>query len=144
MVFQAELGFDGVREFDRDAAELGVAEGVDVVFAAGDEVAAGITQAFGGDDDAVAVSLYAVLDFSKKCCLVEGDFGEEDDVRRFVAIAGEAGGGGDPASVATHGLEDEDFGRGVVHGFDVQRGFEGRDGDVFSGAAEAWGVVGEG
>ena len=54
VVFEAELGFDELRDGGGDAAELGMAERV-LAAGLGEEPAVGVVRAFRDDDDAVLV-----------------------------------------------------------------------------------------
>ncbi len=51
-------------------------------------------------------------------------------------------GGGNPASVAAHHLEDEYLGGSGGHGINVKAGFADRGGDVLGYGTEAWAAIG--
>ena len=131
-----------LRQHRRHAAQLGVAESV---FAAGvgEKSAVRIAHAFGNHDHAVADAFDGGLGLGQESRFVERHFRQQDDVRRVVAtLLRQAAGGGDPAGVAAHGLEDEHLGGRLAHGGHVQRRLSHRDGDVLGHGAEAGAGVG--
>ena len=88
--------------------------------------------------------LDAGIDARHEFLAVEGDFREDDDVRRLGGIfTGQGAGSGDPARVTAHDFQDEHLGGGGAHGGDVETGFTGGGGDVLGHAAEARRVVGD-
>ena len=109
----------------------------------GQELAVGVVHAFGHHDHAVANSVTHCLTLREEMLLVEGDLGEQDDVRRLGrALARQTARGGDPARMAAHHLHHEHLGRGLGHRGDVERGLAHRDRDVLGDRAEARAAVG--
>ncbi len=83
------------------------------------------------------------LDRGQELLLVELHLGEQDHDRDAL-IRHQRAGGGDPAGVTAHDLDDEDLGGGGAHGAHVEGGLQGGDGDVLGHGAEARAVVGDG
>jgi hypothetical protein len=99
--------------------------------------------ALGDADGAVAVLLDLGLDRGEELLLVELHLREQRD-HRDALVGDQRAGGGDPAGVAAHDLDDEDLGRGGAHGAHVEDCLQGRGGDVLGHGAEARAVVGDG
>ena len=78
----AECFLGQLRNLGSDAAQLRVTEGI-LGAGLGEKFAVRITYAFRDHDDAEAVPLDAGLDLVEKRRTVEGDLGEQDDVRRI-------------------------------------------------------------
>src|SRR5690606_24994942 len=140
-----QVGFDEALEEVGGAAELGVAEGVGGL-SGRDVVAIGINQTFADDDEAVFLALEDALHVGDELLGGEGDFGQEDDVRRvvrMVAALGEGGAGGDPAGVAAHDFEDGNE-VALAHGLVVAGHLAHGGGDGIDDGAVAGAVVGGG
>jgi hypothetical protein len=75
--------------------------------------------------------------------LVELDFREQDN-HGDALIGHQTAGGGDPAGVPAHHLNDEDLRRGLGHGTHVIGGLQSGHGDVLGDRAEAGAAVGDG
>ena len=105
------------------------------------------------------VGLQNFFDAADEVVGIEGDFGQEHDVRRRAAVVGilsgvlgvvalvlalsKDGGGGEPTRITTHDFKD---GNEVVaaHGSVIERHFAYGQGDVLGDGAVTWAVVGEG
>ena len=134
---------DHLRERRRDAAELHVTEGVARAHV-GQELSFRVARALGGDDDAIALAVDGLLDAREELLAIEGDLGEQDDVRRVPGLAGgETARGRDPARMPAHHLEDEHARRRARHGGDVERRLERRHGDVLRDRAESRAAIGD-
>ena len=132
-----------VGEERRETAELGVTEGVlrrargGVL---GDELAVLVVDALGHDDQALLVLLIDRLDLLGEGIEIEVDLGQVDQVGALAAVIGERGGGGQPAGVAAHALDDGDH-AGVVHG-GIAIDFHHGRGDVLRRGGIARAVIG--
>ncbi len=143
VVLVLELVLDQGGQQRRQAAELGVAEGV-AAAGLGHEAAIRQVQALAGHDGAVAVFLHRFVDPGQERGLVEGDLGKQDDLRRLaVLFRRQAAGRRDPAGVAPHHFQDEHLGRGLGHRGDVVAGLADRHGHVLGHRAEAGAGVGD-
>ena len=101
----------------------------------------GVADALADRDEDGAVFLKLGLDVGDKGVVGEGALGEVDKLGLIAAVeAGAGGGGGKPAGVAAHDLDDGDGGN-VVDG-DVAGKLGEGCGDVLGGGAEAGGMVG--
>ena len=123
------------------AAELGVTEAVGCAgLGLGNKAAVGIVDALGDRDHAVALFLVDALDVSKEFIHIEVTLGQVDEVGARAVFGGERGGGGQPAGVAAHDLDDADH-TGVVHAR-VLIDLHAARGDILRGAGVAGAVVG--
>ena len=72
--------------------------------------------AFGDHDGAVAIALHTGFHLVQKGGLVEGNFREDDQMRRLAFLfCGEPCGTGNPAGVAAHYFHHEDLGGAFRH-----------------------------
>ncbi|GBE09471.1 hypothetical protein BMS3Abin12_00015 [bacterium BMS3Abin12] len=143
VVLVAQAVLDDLRDDRRDAAELGVTEGVPGV-GLGQKPSVRAPHPLGDHDGAVAEFLDRLFDPLEEPLLIEGHLREEDEVRCVTRLlGGEAAGRGDPACVAAHDLQHEDLGGSLGHGGDVEGGLTDGDGDILGDRAEARAVVGD-
>ena len=144
VVLETEVVADHVGHDRRHAAQLGVAEGIP---RSGfrQELAILVGCALADHDDAVVVLLHTLAHPLEKRALVEGNLGEQDDVRRIARfLARQAARRCDPAGMPAHDLENEDLGRGLRHRQDVESSLLRRHRDVFRDRPEARAVIGNG
>ena len=100
--------------------------------------------AFRHDDRAIADAFDRRLHRRRNLASSNGHFGKQDDVRRIVgALAGQPGGGGDPARVTAHHFHHEHLGRRFAHRRHVETRFEHRHRGVFGDRAEARAAIGD-
>src|SRR5690606_388998 len=143
VVLVAELFANQVGDGRGNPAELGMAEGI-LEAGFGEEFAFLVLDALGNPDHAVTVGLDALVDASQEGGLVKFDLGEQQDVRRFaLGFAGQTAGGGDPAGVTAHDLEDEHLGRGGAHGGHSVTGLADGGGHILGYRAETRAAVGD-
>jgi hypothetical protein len=124
------------------AAKLGVAEGVGGGVGR-KVVAVRVDQPLGDDDQAVALALQDALHVLQDLLLVEGDLGEEDQVRGVVGVVAalrERGARGDPAGAPAHDLDDRDQ-VALAHRLVVARDLADGHREVLDHAAVARAVV---
>ena len=97
------------------AAELGVAEAVGRAgLGLGNEAAVGIVDALGDRNHAVSLFLVDALDVGKEFIHIEVTLGQVDEVGARAVFGGERGGGGQPAGMTAHALDDGDL-TDVIH-----------------------------
>jgi len=137
----AGLFLHDVGERRGEAAQLGVAEAVGRGgLGLGDEAAVGVVDALGHGDDAVVLLLVAGGDVGDELVQIKVDLGQVDEIDAVLFFVRERGGGGQPAGVAAHALDDRDH-AGVVD-LGVARDFHDGGGDVLGGGGVARAVVG--
>ena len=69
-----------------------------------------------GDDDTVAVTFDGALHFRHELVSVKSDFWKQNYVRGIAFLRrGQTTGCSNPAGMAPHDLQDEDFGGGLTH-----------------------------
>ncbi len=131
---------DDLRELVGETAELGVAEAVVAIgLGLGDEVAVLVVDTLGGDDEALARRVVDALHVIEEGVHVEVHLREVDEIRTGAGVAREGGGGGEPASVAAHHLDDGHHAR-IVAG-SVVLDLHAGSGDVLGGGSVAGAVV---
>ena len=122
-------------------AQLGMAEAVGRgSLRLGDEAAVGIVDALGDGDDAVLLLFIALGNVGDKLVHVEVDLRQIDEVAAGLCLVGKRGGGGQPARVAAHALDDGDH-AGVID-VRVAGDFHDGRGDILGCGSVAGAVVG--
>ena len=142
---RAGLALDVVGQVGSQTAQLGVAEGVlrgVLVGVLGDEGAVLVVDALGDDHQALLLGGVDLLDLRGELVQIEVDLGQVDQVGALAAGVGQRGGGGQPAGVTAHALDDGDH-AGVVHG-GIAVHFHDGGGDELGRGGEAGAVVGAG
>src|SRR5579859_2112711 len=108
-----------------------------------DFLSVGVFDAFADHSHAILVGVHRLLDFGQELLVLEGQFGQQDDVRGVGRIAslGQYGSGSDPSSRAAHDLDDAT--RPVVggHAGHVNSNFHDRRGVVLDDGAVARTIV---
>ena len=135
-LFLADIG-----QVRGQTAQLGMAEAVGRGgLRLGDEAAVGVVDALGDSDDAVAVLLVARGDVSDELVHVEVNFRQIDEVDARLLRVGERGGGGQPAGMTAHALNDGDLADVVDAGIAGHFHRAGRD--ILGSGGVAGAVVG--
>ncbi len=133
---------DHVGDHRRRPTELGVAEGVPGPLL-GQEFSIRPVATLGHADGAVAELLDLGLDRRQELLLIELHLREQRQDRNAL-IRDQGAGGGDPAGVTAHDLDDEDLGGRGAHGAHIEGGLQGGGGDVLGDGAETRTVVRDG
>ena len=138
---RAGLLLHDVSQTRSKAAELGVTEAVGRAgLGLGNKAAVGIMDALGDCDHAVSLFLVDALNVGKEFVHIEVTLGQVNEVGARTVFGSERGGGGQPAGVTAHDLDDADH-TGVVHAR-VLIDLHAARGDILRGAGVAGAVVG--
>ena len=136
---------DRVGQKARRAGQGLVAEGIDCVYIIGQlaDIAAVLQlDALGHGDDNGGLLLLHPLDLLHKVVHIEGDLRQADHIHALAVLSlGQCGGGGQPAGVAAHDLNDRHILRAVDRG--IADDLLHDNANVLGGAAVAGGVVGD-
>ena len=142
---EVELALDDRCQRVGGSGEHRVSKGIEAGFVGANFFAGFVLHTLAADDHAVLVFGDHFLHSIEECSLIQGDFGQHDNVRRVgrIALLGQDSSSSDPTSGSAHDFYDA--ARAVIggHGTHVEADFHHRGRVVLDHRTVAWAVVGD-
>ena len=141
--FQVECALHHFGQFFSGPGEHGMAKGIQIGLISANFFAVGVLQAFAHHDDTVFQRVNGLLYAVQKSLFIQGNFGQQDNMRRIGRLAlGQDGAGSNPTGCAPHHLNDA---AGAIiggHAANIAADFHHGGGVVANDTAVAGAMVG--